>query len=90
MSMKRKPINRRPCIRFTPKAVAIFKRMMKDDCDAEEYDKLRGELRHELKLTPGESNPILVFPRPRGWRPYSERLAARRRLMESIDPQLVQ
>jgi hypothetical protein len=91
MSTKRRPINPPPCIRFTHKAIAIFKRMIEDDCEGEEYDKLGRELRHELKLTPGESYPILVFPRRRGRRPYSERLAARRRLMAAIDrPQFFQ
>jgi hypothetical protein len=91
MSTKPRPINPPPCIRFTRKAIAIFKRMIEDDCDGEEYDKLGRELRHELKLTPGESYPILVFPPRRGRRPYSERLAARRRLMAAIDkPQFFQ
>jgi len=82
MSTKRRPINPPPCIRFTRKAIAIFKRMIEDDCEGEEHDKLGRELRHELKLTPGESYPILVFPRRRGRRPYSERLTARRALLE--------
>jgi hypothetical protein len=60
MSTKRRPINPPPCIRFTRKAIAIFKRMIEDDCEGEEYDKLGREHRHELKLTPGESYPIFI------------------------------
>jgi hypothetical protein len=63
MSTKRRPIKTPPCIRFTRKAIAIFKRMIEDGCEGEEYDNLGRELRHELKLTPGEGYPIVVFPR---------------------------
>jgi hypothetical protein len=76
MSTKRRPINRPPCIRFTPKAIAIFKRMMEDDCEGEEYDKLGRELRHELKLTPGKGYPIIVFSGFEPLRPASSPVLA--------------
>jgi hypothetical protein len=53
---------RRP-MKFTPKAIAIFKRMMEDDCEGEdEYEKLDDELFDELKLKPWEGSPTIVLP----------------------------
>jgi hypothetical protein len=49
-------------MKFTPRAIEIFRRMMEDDCEGEEYERLDDELFDELKLQPWEGLPTIVLP----------------------------